>query len=292
MTSTCRKVLACLTTTSFIALVSACSGQTSVGGHGDSNVVTQSSGSGSGTVSASGSTSPKPSSASATGSGSGTVTASGSPSAKPSSAEATARKDLKIVAQGFTQLPADSIGSKYLSYAVIVDNPNSPSAAHPFVASRVNVNITFTDDSGAVVKSQSETIDSVLPGQKMAAGDSVQAKGAKHMEVKALVDSWDQNDAPITGSFKTSGVTSSNDGFGQKTAGNVASTFDKDYKDLSAVAVYYNSTGHIIGGANTFVDFIPANNKASFEIQGLSAPTNISRTSVYAGFSTLSLLGS
>jgi hypothetical protein len=97
------------------------------------------------------------------------------------------------------------------------------------------------------------------------------------------------NNRPITGTITVSGLSSSNDSFAQKTDGKVTSTFDKDYKELVGTGIYYISGGSIIGGDHTFIDFVPANGSASFEVSGLSAPQGIARTDVYIGFSNLSL---
>lgn len=59
------------------------------------------------------------------------------------------RPNIQITAKGFTQFPPDSIGSSYLSYAVVVFNPNTPTVAQPWVATQVSLNITFTNAAWA-----------------------------------------------------------------------------------------------------------------------------------------------
>lgn len=205
----------------------------------------------------------------------------------PASASPTA---ITIVGQGFTQEPTDTIGDGYVSYAVLLSNPNDPSAPAPQIATDISVNLTFTDAAGTVVGSQSDTVSYLLPGTTFADADSAQVKGATHMEAQALVGSWTQNDAPITGKLVTSQLHLTNDGFEEKTIGIVKSTFAKDYKELVASAVYYNAAGAIIGGDNTLLDFVPANGTASFSIDGFEAPKGIAKATAYVGFSSLSLL--
>jgi hypothetical protein len=215
-----------------------------------------------------------------------------SESALPTQPPVAPRQDIKIEDQGFTQLPANSIGDSYVSYGVKLSNPNDPNAEHPNIASNVSLNITFLGADGSVVGSQSDSIDYILPGQVVADGDDAQVKGATKMEVQALVGSWEQNDRPITGTFTTSSVKTTDDGFAQKTIGSIHSTFAKDYKELIATALHYNAAGHIIGGAHDWIDFVPANGTASFSILGLTEVKGIAKSDVFVNFSSLALLGS
>jgi hypothetical protein len=212
----------------------------------------------------------------------------------PSTAKSGARQEIAITAYGFSQLPPDSIGSSYVTYAVVVHNPNAPTDKSPWVATQVSLNITFTNAQGQVVDSQSPSVDVVVPGQSAATGDDiVQASGVTNMKVQANVGRWQQNDKPITGSFTTSDVTTTPEQYGgAKTVGTITSTFAKDYKQVNAVAVYEDGAGKIIGGSSTYVDFIPANGTASFSISATSLPPGLAKTVVYPTFSNLSFLSS
>lgn len=199
--------------------------------------------------------------------------------------------EVEITGKGFTQLPANSIGDSYVSYAVTVSNSNSAAASKPLVADGVRLNITFRGADGNVVKSESETINFILPGKTMAIGTSTEAAGVATMEVKALVDRWTPNESPITGAFTTSEVTTRPDDYGGvKTSGSVASTFAKDYKDVIGVAVYRNAAGDILGGDYSFIDFVQGGGTVSFEVSGSNSPGRVARTDVYFGLSNLSLL--
>lgn len=198
-----------------------------------------------------------------------------------------ARKPVEIVKSGFTQLAPNSIGTSYVSYAAIVRNPNSDT----WLASRVDVNFTFTDNAGTVVKSNSESFAAILPGQTVAIGDNTQAQGATKLDVKVLVGRWDNNVTQTTlGTFTAEGVTTTAQRFGgQKTNATVKSTFVKDLKSTKGVAVYYDSAGAIIGGAFTFIDFIPGGGSVGVEITGSSTVPNVARTEVYVALTNLSL---
>jgi hypothetical protein len=249
--------------------VTACSTKSNIGGKAPSSVVTEP-----------GSTT---SSASAT-------TGITSP---PTTATAP-RQNVQIVGKGFTQLAPDPIGDSTVTFAVLINNPNPASVAAPWIASPVNLNITFTNASGAVVDSESPEIDIALPGQTSAVTGSAQAKGVTSMTVQASVGNWSQNDRPITAGFTVTGVSTTTDQFGgSKTVGIIHSTFQKDYKQLHAEAVYESANGAILGGDDTFVDFAPANGQTSFSVDGLSGlPPGTAKTVVYAEFSSLSTFSS
>jgi hypothetical protein len=222
-----------------------------------------------------------------TGSSGSNVVQDQSPSSPTSSASAsTNHGDIQVVAKGFTQLPPDSIGNSYISYGAVIQNSN----ADRWIAESVSVNLTFSDAAGTVVKSTNETVAAILPGQTVAVGDSASAAGATRLEVQALVGKWEEVNT-TSGSFVVSGVNTTASVFGMKTNGTVSSTFAKDLKNTEAVAVYYNSGGQIIGGAFTFVDFIPAGGKVGMEVHSSESLSRLAKTEVYLEMTSLSLLG-
>src|ERR1700738_5072036 len=75
------------------------------------------------------------------------------------------RLPVRIADYGFTQGSPDRIGNSYISYAAVVQNPNSSA-----IADQVAVVLSFYNASGTVVASKSETISFILPGQRMAVG--------------------------------------------------------------------------------------------------------------------------
>lgn len=193
-------------------------------------------------------------------------------------------KKLEIVNKGFTQLEPDSIGSSYISFAAVFKNPNDSQ-----IAEDVNVNITFYNDKDTVVKSVSESISSILPGQSAAVGDMEEAEGAVKMEVQALVDTWSKASGKL-GEFTAEDINTSPEEYGgMKTNATLASTFKKDLKNVEAVAVYYNGDA-IVGGDFTYVDFAPAGGKVGLEITGSNTIPDVNKTEIYTGFSALTLL--
>lgn len=216
------------------------------------------------------------------GTGSSQVVGDGQQSRQPSR---TDHQNVKVEDNGFTQLPPDSIGNSYISYAAVLKNPN----ADRWIAEQVSVNVTFYNAANTVVKSTDDTVSIMLPGQTLAVANSAQVQSATRMEVQALVGRWEQATSPL-GAFTVEGVTSNADDFSLKTNGTVSSTFAKDLKNVEASAVYFDADNKIIGGAFTFIKFVPAGGKTGFEITSLQKLPNVARTGVYVGITSLSLL--
>jgi hypothetical protein len=199
---------------------------------------------------------------------------------------AAARQTIQVASVGFTQELPDSIGHSYVSYGAVLTNPNSTT----WSATDVNVNLSFTNAAGTVVKAASETVAVILPGQSVAIGDSTEAAGATRVQVQTNVGSWQKLSQPA-GSFSASGISTSYDSFAMKTTGTLHSTFAKDMKTVQAVAIYYNTAGKVVGGAFTYVDFVPAGGTIGVEIHG-TEKVAAARTEIYAVPSFLSIFGS
>lgn len=218
------------------------------------------------------------------------VVADSKPSVSPKQSATTAekqsaRQNVSIVSKGFTQLAPDSIGSSYVSYGVILKNPN---ASH-WIADDVEVNITFYNAAGTVVKSESDTVNVLLPGQTAAVGDDAEATGATRMEVQALVSDWEASDTE-TGAFAATGVSVQQQSFGElQVNGTLSSTFAKDLKDVHATAIFYNAQGAIVGGAFTYVDFVPAGGKVGVEVSSMNDVPGVTKAEIYTSLSSLSL---
>ncbi len=61
-------------------------------------------------------------------------------------------------------------------------------------------------------------------------------------------------------------------------------------KDIKAVAIYYNAADKIVGGAYTFVDFIPAGRSAAVEITAMDTIPRVTSTKVFVQVTNLSML--
>lgn len=213
------------------------------------------------------------------------VTASPTSLSLDTSTTIPARQDLQIADYGFSSFKAEYGNTDYLSYGVILRNPN-PS---DWLASRVNVNITFFGASGTVVKSESDYVSALLPGQAAGLGDSlIDVSGASRMEVQALVQHWEQLPQAATSSFSVENVsTKVREYGGLQTTASVRSTFAKDLKQLRATAVYYDASGKIIGGAFTFVDFVPSGGSVGIEVLSTDTIPRVAKTDVFMNLPNL-----
>ena len=219
--------------------------------------------------------------------GSTAVTSPPATAATTSTTEAP--RQIEIVNKGFTQLKPDIIGNSYLSYAAIVRNPNAAQ-----IASRIQVNSSFYDAAGTVVKAKSDNITALGPGESAAVGPiggGEQAAGAVRMEVTARVSEWIPLTTVSPGRFAFEGVATRArpGGYGQTTTGTIVSSFASDLKSVQLVAVYYDRNGGVIGGAFTFVDFVPAGGKLGAEVVSTQAVPGIARSELYAAVTNLSL---
>jgi hypothetical protein len=107
-----------------------------------------------------------------------------------------------------------------------------------------------------------------------------------------LVGNWEQVSAPV-GGFTVGGITTTNDPYmGMTTRGTVASSYAKDLQTLRAAAIFYDSGGNVVGGAYSYLDFVPAGGSIGMEIHSMMTVPNVAKTDVYVGLSSLTLLQS
>lgn len=198
-----------------------------------------------------------------------------------------ARQDLVIGEKGFSVVPSEyDEATRYLSYAALVTNPNPDT----HVATYVDVNVSFTDAAGTVVKTASETIAVLLPGQTVAVGDTLIDAPAEvaGMDVQVRPDGWEEVDEPL-GAFEVRDVTHTVGEFGATTTGTIASTFADDIESPRVVAVYRDASGAIVGGDFTYADFVPAGSDIGVEVSAYTELPNVASAELYPQISGLSL---
>lgn len=209
----------------------------------------------------------------------------------PTSETAEAEKpdaivDLQVVDYGFTQLDGGEYGSPGVTYGVIVANNGSA------IATDAQAQLTFKDAAGVVVDTVEDYISVVLPGSSVALGDFVyDADGVETMTVQILPGATEEVDGEPA-DFTVSDVTTREQEFGGlKTTATVNSPFTRDLEDLHAVAIYRDDAGNVIGGAFTFLGFVPAGGDAAVAIDSLAdgLPTP-AQTEVYIAISGLTML--
>lgn len=200
------------------------------------------------------------------------------------------RRDLIVAEHGFQAYEMHDGGTS-LSWAVLFENPNS---AH-WIARRIDLTLTFLDAEGTVLSSESDSIAAILPGQKTALGNTAFDIGGEvtDMRVQARARDWEEaEDAGPYGEFQTAGVNVREASFGGwDVTGTVESSFSQDFEDVYAAAVLRDSADDIVGGGFTFVDFVPAGDSTSVEVNIADDLSDVASAELYLTLSNLSLLG-
>lgn len=191
---------------------------------------------------------------------------------------------LEIVGSGFTQ---GTGRNPYINGAAVLKNPSKDQAAIG-----VQVTVVIYGTMGPVVATNNQTLAAIYPGDTSAVFSWDQGTGAARMEVEAVVDRWTPATAP--GSVDTSNITNQpasffNDGDNDtKTTGIVTSTYSMDITNATLVAVYYDGSGHIMGGDWSRQVAIPANGHTAFELDAAYIhASDIAKTEVYVTGGTL-----
>lgn len=150
----------------------------------------------------------------------------------------------------------------FASYGIIVRNPNNGR----WIANDVSIAITWIDESGSVLGRDTGSIYMVLPTEVAAVTGrtfDMEAAEVAIMEVQTRVGSWiDSGEGPL-GSFEVSDVTLRED----TVTARVSSTFDREFTDLDALAIFRDSDGNIVGGwGYAYIDFIAGGGNTSVEV--------------------------
>lgn len=191
---------------------------------------------------------------------------------RPATPTPAARLDIEVVDQGF------SIADGDMNYAVLLHNPNP---APGWAVRSLDVQIVFSDDSGPI---QTETafVTDLLPGVSTAVhGYVFDIEGRPdRLEVRFGTPDWAQADF-IPGKFTFENVRTRQDNFGVTTKGNATSDFETRQEAAEIVAVYRDSSGAIIGGESTYIDFIDPGQEVTFEITGIVDLREVGSTEIY-----------
>lgn len=191
---------------------------------------------------------------------------------------------LEVADQGFTQLDGGEYGSPEVTFGVVITNSGNA------MATDARLQIAFKDDSGAVVDTAEEYLTVVLPGSSVAVGSSIyDVDGVTDMTVQLMPGSTEAlEDEPAN--FEVVDVNTRQSEFGLTTTATVKSPFTRDLEDLQAVAIYRDGSGAVIGGAFTFINFVPAGGEGAVSIDAMYEGLEPAATDVYIGISALTLL--
>lgn len=194
--------------------------------------------------------------------------------------------DLEIAESGFSLFEVSYDDSTRAAWGVLISNPNDT-----LIATSVDVTVTFLDENDGVIGSTSDSLAALLPGQTAALADSTyeDVSGLADLRVQVRARGWEEADGEV-GSFVTSGVSVRPVEYGGWTVtGSVESTFVDDFEDVYAVAVLRDADGAIVGGAWTFVDFVPGGGDTSFQIDMHDEIEAVASADVHFRLSNLSL---
>lgn len=200
------------------------------------------------------------------------------PTNTPAPSPTPALQALKVLDKGFGQ-DRDTIG-----YAFILENPNPGHAAE---------NITFQaaayDAEGTVLKADSGSIAVLWPGQTRGIADTMYLpEGTKTHRIDVQVKPQQFTPFDVLPTFTVEKVTYRPDRYRAKATGIVKSPYKKDASRVEVSAVAYDKNDKIIGGGDTYVDFVPAEGQAAVEVSLTTsgAPT---RLEMYAGFTNFTV---
>ena len=220
----------------------------------------------------------------------GSSSASGGSSSQPeTTTTGSPLTALKLVSAGFTEYV--SAGNRQIDFYALIKNPN---LTRTFDQSEVDVD--FLSKSGAVVDSELEYANYILPGQSFPVVDSVFNPPATHiakMQVRIGAPyNWISASSSKLLATKLIALHTSNN-YGLYEAKGVAvikSTFTDPIKQAPVVFLYYNGHHQFVGFDRETANFIPAQGKAEQSFDDFPH-TTIHHVVPYAGLDNGSSVG-
>lgn len=149
------------------------------------------------------------------------------------------------------------------TWAATITNPNDG-----ILAEFIEVQATFKDASGAVIDTQTDYLDALLPGETRAVGsDYLDTDPADIASVDVIASTQDFRvagpDDVATLSVSPPAVERTTDGL--SVLAEVTSTDDDVLTNASAVGVIRDADGRIIGAMTGYVGFVPAGGSVGVE---------------------------
>ncbi len=195
------------------------------------------------------------------GSSGGGSSSGSSPSSAPASTSSSPQA-LQVMGGGFSDTVSG--GSRTLNYVALIKNPNTSRTFD-----QAEVDLDFLSANGTVVASEQEFANYILPGATMAVvSDDVDIPATKITKMQVRVGSpydWINVSMPpaeFTPTVKSFHAASSFGTYEPKATVGLKSSFSKPVEKAAVALVYYNARGKIIGGDNTWANFVPANGTA------------------------------
>ncbi|HLI51000.1 MAG TPA: hypothetical protein VKU87_04340 [Thermomicrobiaceae bacterium] len=210
---------------------------------------------------------------------SATLVPTATPSPTPAPSPSPVTQNLQVIASGFGQNDNGQIG-----YAFIVKNPNSALGI-----SNSQYQVAAYDSSGTVLKTDSNYINIIRPGETFGVGGQLFLdKGQKAAKIEVQVSTGTTGAMTDTTDLTTDKATYSADGYGdEQVSGVVNNPWKVDVKEVRVSAVTYDASGKINGGGFTFVDFVPAGGHAAATVQ-VTTSGKPAKVELYAVLTSLS----
>jgi hypothetical protein len=166
------------------------------------------------------------------------------------------------------------------SYGLVLEN----TTGQPITFFTVRVVVYDTNDT--VVGTYHHDVAVVNPGTRLGLGAEIGdpvPDGIGRIDIRA--EKGDGGPAP-PGAFTVADVSTSSDEFGVYTRFVVSSSYDTELELPHAYAVYRNSAGRIVGGANGVIGAIPPGGRVTGEVTAFDVVPDVARADVYvdAGF--------
>lgn len=188
---------------------------------------------------------------------------------------------LELVQQGFSEVQAyDEV-----AYGFIVQNPDAVNAV-------INSDFRVTVyQNGEALETDSGTLDSMLPGQRVGVGGSVFISSGRDADSIAVeLTAGEATVADLDPGFSVSRVAYYSEGLFPSATGVVGTTYSQPLQDFEVFAVAYDAAGAIVGGGYTFVSFITAGGTTGVEVN-VSSAGEPDRVELYPIVTSLTIFG-
>ena len=180
---------------------------------------------------------------------------------------------LEVVDSGFSTY--EGFDGQVGSYGLVLENTTDQPITN------FTVEIVIYDTTDTVISSDPHAVAVVNPGARLGLGAEVAGplpNGIGRLDIQ--VEEGTGGPVP-QGAFTITDVSTSSDEFGIYTAFVVSSTYEVELELPYAYAVYRNAAGRIVGGANGFVDVIPARGRANGEVTSFEVVPHVAQAEVY-----------
>jgi hypothetical protein len=184
---------------------------------------------------------------------------------------------LALAQTGFAQQDTE------IAYAFVVSNPNGDAAIMDS-----EYQVAAYDAGGAVIDTDSGSIDIIFPGEKLGIAGEIFANDAaqKAAKIQVQIKSGTVRAGTDKDPLSVANVTLQTSTFSQSATGVVSNAGTSDLKDVQVYSIAYDAGGAIIGGGLTFLDFVPAGGSSAAKVS-LTTSARPAKVEMYATYSPL-----